>query len=85
MILFLRPDFPANFPYEQTDFPALPEDKSGEAWREFLLVSDRIHDAYIEVLQAVKGDIDRSVIQEWNCGLGEAIAWIATPKYELWG
>ena len=78
MTLFLRPDLPVDFPYEQTDFPALPEDRSGDAWRESLLVSDRIHDAYIEVLRAVKGDIDRSVIQEWNCGLGEAIAWIAT-------
>ena len=78
MASLLRPDFPIDFPYEQTDFPALPEDRSGDAWRESLLVSDRIHDAYIEVLRAVKGDFDRSVIQEWDCGFGEAIAWIAT-------
>jgi len=78
MTLFLRPDVPIDFPYEQTEFPALPEDRSGDAWRESLLVSDRIHDAYIEVLRTVKGDYDRSVIQEWDCGFGEAIAWIAT-------
>lgn len=78
LTLFLRPDVPIDFPYEQTDFPALPEDRSSDAWRESLMVSDRIHDAYIEVLRAVEGDFGHSVIQEWDCGFGEAIAWIAT-------
>lgn len=77
MLGWIDPHAAMDFPYEKTDFPALPEVRSQAAWEETLALSDRIHDEYLaELANLSEGFLDPH-LAEWDCTAGQAVAWLA--------
>jgi hypothetical protein len=65
------------FPYEDDNFPQLPDLLSAAAWEDTLLEMDGIHAVYMKVLSAFN-PAKLADKMEWGCSFGEAIAWMAT-------
>ncbi len=65
------------WPYEKKSFPAIPE-VTDENWQRTIGISDDIHAEYMKLLENLSDeDIERR-IDEWDCSVGQALAWIAT-------
>ena len=65
------------WPHEQRSFPTLPE-VSEENWQATISLSDDIHGAYMELLEKLTSEDVEREIAEWECSVGQALAWIAT-------
>lgn len=66
-----------DWPHQKTSFPPLPE-ATEENWQQTIALSDDIHRAYMELLDRLTTqDVGRE-IDEWDCSVGEALAWIST-------
>ena len=66
-----------DWPYEKTSFPAIPE-ATAENWKRTIRFSDEIHDAYMRLLDELTPQDVEKEIAEWECSVGQALAWIAT-------
>lgn len=67
-----------DYPYEKANWPALPEDRSQEAWKQTLATMDGIHTAYISVLRTLPaGKLDEK-IEAWGCSWADGIGWMST-------
>ena len=66
------------FPYQEDNFPALPEDQSAASWQKTLDDLDTYHKAYIKALEAFPEEKLAEKLEEWGCSFGQAIAWMTT-------
>ena len=66
-----------DFAFEGENWPALPEDRTEDAWLQTLAGQDEIHTAYIAALSAFPAE-RLGEAMEWGCSFGEAIAWMTT-------
>lgn len=65
------------WPYERKSFPAIPE-ATDENWQATISFSDEIHGAYLALLDKLTSEDVEREIPEWECSVGQALAWIAT-------
>ena len=66
-----------DWPHEKTSFPALPE-VTDSHWQDAIALSDSIHAAYMGLMDRLSAEDVEREIEEWECSVGQALAWIAT-------
>jgi uncharacterized damage-inducible protein DinB len=67
-----------SFPYEEKDWPPLPEELSKSSWEKTLQELESAHRSYIEALKRFPSDRLEEEIKEWRCSCGKACAWMST-------
>lgn len=66
------------FPYEQTDWPAIPDDKTDEAWQAVLSNQMIAHTTYIATLEDFPSTSLTDDLPAWKCSYLKAVSWMAT-------
>ena len=67
-----------SFPYEETNWPSLPEDPSVQSWEKMLKNLELIHQSYIDALKNFPAHRLDDELKEWHCAYGQACAWMST-------
>jgi hypothetical protein len=67
-----------SFPYEEKDWPSVPEDGSEESWEGTLANLEAVHRTYIKALKAFPPERIDEELKEWRVSYGKACAWMAT-------
>lgn len=68
----------APFPYEASNWPALPEEATAEGWRELLEVLAVTHRELVAAIASYTDEALEARDPEWNVRYGKVISWIAT-------
>lgn len=66
------------FPYEEKDWPALPEEKTKDAWDSVLNDMATVHKAYIDALESFPAEKLGDELALWHCSYLKAVSWMAT-------
>ncbi|MCG8570918.1 MAG: DinB family protein [Spirochaetes bacterium] len=78
LIKNINPEHPLSFPYEEADFPSLPDELSQKNWEKTLSDLEYYHKTFVEELVLIPDEKLDDPIEEWKCPIRSAVAWIAT-------